>query len=253
MDKDTSVSFIPKKSLAKQAGRRKRPRSLWLFLSSLIFFLTVASYGGLYFYNVTLEEVLTEKNDKLESIKKELDPTNVIESAMALQTKIDTARRLLDDHISLLPLFDFLERNTLKSVKFDSFSFSRKEATDAPASGAVNSAPDELEITISMKGRAVSYASLAFQSDVFAEAKRYIKSFSISNLKPDASGDIVFDFNAVLNPSFLLYANTLDRASIPVDAMESEEDTEDLSEGTAEEGGGEEVLGEVSDEVGINP
>jgi hypothetical protein len=59
-----------------------------------------------------------------------------------------------------------------------------------------------------MKGRAKSYASVALQSDVFAEIP-FLKEQLFENPNLDPQGNVTFDYSAEVDPSLLSYVEAL--------------------------------------------
>jgi hypothetical protein len=55
---------------------------------------------------------------------------------------------------------------------------------------------------------AVGYRSMALQSDLFAQNKTFINPI-FSNLTLDQSGDVLFDLDFSVDPSFLNYKQML--------------------------------------------
>jgi len=250
MDKDTKVSFIPKKPLSGKTDRRARPMSLLLFLSFLIFFITLAAYGGLYFYNSNLQVVLEGKVADLEAAKEKADPTGAIKKAEDLQARINNTKNLLEGHIAPSRVFDLLEEVTLKSVVLNGFTF-EKESIDTNQGGALRESVQSAgtsNFVIRTGGNASSYASLAYQSDVLKqdiENNRRIKSFSIKNPSLDVSGNVTFDLDITLDTIFLLYKGAFDNGISNQDTtvteeitleefLETEEDLESFEEVTPE-------------------
>lgn len=213
MDKGTKISFIPKKPLVKTGEMRSRPISLALFISLAIFFVTLATYGGLYFYNNTLENGLKEKIKELELEKIKADPSGTIAKAEELQAKIGSVEDLLDRHVSPSSVFNLLQEITLKNITLNSFSIEKTEkgSTSKIVGSAMSSAVNSSGFTVNVKGKASSYSSLAYQSDVLKkeiEEKQRIVSFSVGNISLDESSNVLFSLNIELDPVFLLYDET---------------------------------------------
>ena len=64
------------------------------------------------------------------------------------------------------------------------------------------------DVNIQMSGIAVGYRSVALQSDLFAQNKTFINPI-FSNLTLDNSGNVLFDLNFSVDPSFINYKQTL--------------------------------------------
>jgi len=207
MYKGTKISFIPKKPLAIKTERSTRPMSVLLFVSFGIFFISLALFGGLYLYNNNLKGVLEEKTKELEMEKKKADPAGIIERAEKLQVKINNAKDLLNEHTALSRAFGLLEEVTLENIILSGLTLEKKNAEQAAVRDEAQTASVS-SFVIKTSGIAPSYASLAYQSDVLkneVKEKQRIESFLISNPSLDQSGNVSFEIEVSVNPSFLLY------------------------------------------------
>jgi hypothetical protein len=86
----------------------------------------------------------------------------------------------------------------MKTVRYTKFSYVL--GTDKKA-----------QIIIQMSGQAVDYRSVALQSDLFNtkdEAKNFINPV-FSNLTLDDKGNVLFDLQFSVDPSFVNYKQTL--------------------------------------------
>ncbi len=215
MDNGTKVSFIPKKPLLRKTEKQTRPMSLLLFLSFFIFFITLAAYGGLYFYYANLKAVLEDKTKELEIAKEKADPTGSIEKAEILQAKINNTKNLLSKHVAPSRVFNLLEEVTLKSITLNGFTLEKESSAvrQTGIKGDGSEAVSMSDFVIKTGGTAYSYASLAYQSDILkkeVKENNRIKSFSITNLIPDTEGRVTFTLDLVLHAPFLSYKDTLD-------------------------------------------
>ena len=184
------ISFIPKNPLAEEGMfiARQRPRSVLGFLATILFLASVGAYTGLYFYHDFLSRNIQEKTAEIEMAKQELNNSPEISKAKVFNARADLARALLNNHIVVSPLFDFLAQNTLKNIFYKDFSFKDE-------GGA---------LTLSLRGESPSYASLAYQSDVLRTSKNLL-GFSVGNIQLTKEGSVTFLFNMVFDRAFLAY------------------------------------------------
>ncbi|MSR78530.1 MAG: hypothetical protein EXS59_00045 [Candidatus Taylorbacteria bacterium] len=193
MDTKFQTSFIPKKSLTnEQSHPRSESVSIFLIISIIIFVLGLAAAGGVFAYKRILIKNIADMNVSLVAAKNSFEPT-FIDNANALSKRIEAAKKLLTAHTVTTPIFDFLENDTLATVKFDTFSY---DLRDNGGSFLV------------ISGQAKNFSSIALQSDIFGKEK-FIKNPVFSDLNPDQNGNIVFKFNSGLDPSFLSYKTNL--------------------------------------------
>lgn len=203
MDPKFQTSFIPKKPLADTPSSISGA-GFFLIISIIIFVIAIAASAGVYFYGTYLQKQNEESKQKLLDKEAHFD-TSSIERLVALNSRIKAAEDLLDKHIVLTSLFEFFQESVLKTVRFESLAY-----TYSPQ-----------KISISMKGQANSYNSIAFQSDVL-NGKKFIKNALFSNLNLDASGNVGFNFVAEVDPTLLSYKYLLSKNE-PETATVSEE------------------------------
>ena len=197
MKRNTKVSFIPQKSLAKDSDKRVYPINILLFISLILFFLTLSFYGGLYLYKANLDKVINEKEKELIERKQKIDSFSVADEAKNLQKKINNVSNLLNKHVATSRIFMFIEEVTLKNVRFKDLNFGTDELTDNTS-----------DYSIKLKGEAPSYASLAYQIDVLKNEMvkdGRVKDFIISDVRLGETRGVLFDINIILQPSYFLY------------------------------------------------
>lgn len=189
------VSFIPKGSLVREEPflERRRPQSAIGFLAAFVFFLSVGSYAGLYYYNDSLNKIVAQKTIEIKKAQKEFSDAPEVSEAKVFRARADLARTLLDSHTVTSPVFAFLSQNTTESILYDKFSFKNSSAGSA------------LELT----GEAPSYASLAYQADVLRGKTTELASFSVGDIALTKFGTVTFKFSMIFNPSYLLYASSM--------------------------------------------
>lgn len=188
------TSFIPKKSpigTAPTFGPIGRNVNVFALIALIVFFLTAGLAAFVFFYKSHLTTLITTMDTDLARAKKSFEPS-FIETASRLNVRIEGVRELLDAHTALSPLFDILEKKTLESVRFQDFNFS---TTDR-------------KVTLTMTGQAKSFNAVALQSDVFG-AERAFKDPVFSNFTLNEAGDVIFNFQASIEPEFLLYRETV--------------------------------------------
>ena len=112
-----------------------------------------------------------------------------------LDKRLQAASIILSKHIVVTPIFNELEQMTMKSVRFTKFSYDIGTEAD-PA------------ITVQMSGVAIGYRSVALQSDLFSQDKNFIDPI-FSNLTLDSTGNVDFDLQFSVDPSFVNYKQNL--------------------------------------------
>jgi hypothetical protein len=203
METKYQTSFIPKKPIAPTGPvRSSRGGGIGLFtLISVIIFLISLGLGG-YVYlekNYLINKISVDQTTIEDQKGGLVDDATTIESLIELNSRIKVAKELLDKHISVSPIFNFLQQTTLKSVRFKNFTFTSagKDVTGAS------------RVSVLMSGIARDWETVASQADEFGkvEYRKVITEPKISNLTLNADGSITFSFSAYVTPSFLVYGS----------------------------------------------
>lgn len=191
MEPKFQSSFIPKGPLAT-AGTATRVsrdagRSILGTLAVFIFTLAVLSSIGVFGYEFYLKANISKMNNNLATAKQSLEP-ETIKKIADLDNRIISTKDILENHIVLSPLFDYLESSTLKGVRFTQFEY---ETTDKG-------------IILSMRGQARGYSALALQSEIFNKSQ-YLKEPIFADLDLDDKGNVTFTFKAKIDLSIVSY------------------------------------------------
>ena len=107
---------------------------------------------------------------------------------------------------STVYIYRLAKRGNLKSVTIDGVRFNSFEFSTPEKAGE--------EIKLTLKGVGSSFASIAFQSDVFGNSEQYGKNVKLSNpvlsdLVLDQAGNVEFAFTSTINPKDILFSKTL--------------------------------------------
>ncbi len=150
--------------------------------------------GGLYFYKTIIVKKITELENTLNLAKNRFEPSKITE-LQVLDKRLKAASEVLSKHLTVIPIFKTLEQLTMKTVRFTKFSYNL--GTEERAT-----------INVKMSGIAIGYRSIALQSDLFAQNKNLIDPV-FSNLTLDNNGNVVFDLEFSVDPSFVNYQQNL--------------------------------------------
>ncbi|MGH7141704.1 MAG: hypothetical protein ACREGH_03670 [Minisyncoccia bacterium] len=189
------VSFIPKKSLNTAGESRTSVSILWL-VSVFILGVSIVGAIGAFVYGQYLQNEISVKSNSLAKSEAAYDPQS-INDLITLNSRLEQANALLQKHVAPSEIFDFLQKNTLTSVRFTQFSYGEN--------------PDGT-VSLKLTGNALDFASVALQSDQFdaTTSTQMLSNVAFSNINIDpTSGIVSFDVNADVNPSALLYQNAL--------------------------------------------
>jgi len=194
MEQNFQTSFIPKKPIIKERAVSAQPVNFFLIGAIFILFFVLLSTGGLYFYKVILTKNITSTESSLNLAKNRFEPSKIIE-LQVLDKRLRASSEILSKHIAVTPIFNALEKLTMKSVRYTKFDY--EVGTDKNAT-----------ISVKMSGQAIGYRSVALQSDLFARNKSLIDPI-FSNLTLDDKGNVLFDLEFTVDPSFVNYKQTL--------------------------------------------
>lgn len=200
MEPKFQSSFIPKGPLATSgtvsAVSKVKKKGIVGFLSFLVFICVVGGTLVLFGYNWYLNRSITKMSSDLQDARAALEPETITELSR-LHARLLATDELLSKHVVLSPLFDFLENATLKSVRFTDFDYRISEKG----------------FTLTLKGQARGYSSVALQSEIFNKSK-YLKNQIFSDLQLDDKGNVVFTFNTEVDPTLVSFKKTIESSSI---------------------------------------
>lgn len=203
MPPNIPTSFIPKRPIdTTTAVAEKRPSravGLLSFLTVIIVIATIVSFVGVYLYQkqlvsqkVALEKSINDARDGLGSA--------FVGDMKRLDARIGAVKLLLQNHIVVSPIFEALESTTLHSVQYKTFKYSF--VTDAGTKSQL--------VQVNLSGVARGYATIALQSDAFAQST-LIRNPVFSNLTiDDKTGAVSFRLTFTVNPSDLSFQTFID-------------------------------------------
>lgn len=181
-------SFIPKKEFKKKEEKnfKNKPKLNIFFLISLIIFLSTLLIGvGVYLYELQLVDQNKKYQEKFAS-NKDAFSIETIKKFVELEKRIDASSKLLKKHYNILPIFEYLEKNTLVDITLDSFVL--EEAGE--------------NIKVVAKGRASDLSDLQLQSREYAKNLN-VSSLVLSNITKNNVGETVFDLEFSIDKTYL--------------------------------------------------
>lgn len=201
MERDVQTSFIPKQSLSIDA-RPKETVGLFLLLSIVVLIIALLFLGGAYGYRFYLTNEInrpcaSDSGNELDSCgllasleksKQSLGNESISEFEL-LDKQLRRAGEIVNEHKTFLPVFQFLEDETLQSVRYTSLN--------------------QTGTTLDLKGVAKSYEGVALQSIEFFEQPQVVENFLFSDVNADATGNVGFSLKLTLNPSLFSYVKNL--------------------------------------------
>ena len=201
MDNQIKTSFIPRKTIEAAStfetgaavSHKRVGRTIFSVVATFIFLATLAGGGAVYAWQIKLEKDIVNQIEIMKKARESFDE-KFMQEASRLNTRIESAKGMLTNHVSPSSLYGLLEEYTLQTVSFSQFAF--KDNQDGT-------------IAISGGGEAARYESIVLQSDAFGKSG-YLRNVIFTNLRPDANNErIGFSFEATLDPRLILYRNSL--------------------------------------------
>ncbi|MES2315610.1 MAG: hypothetical protein V4486_02640 [Patescibacteria group bacterium] len=192
MEPNFQTSFIPKKPMIEERVKVSHPIGIFMIAALFLLVAMIIATGGLYFYKGVLSKAIEQNKADLNLAKGQFEPAKIAE-LQVLDKRLRAANEILSHHVAISPIFKALEDVTLKTVRYTKFSFD--DVTDG-------------KIHVSIQGTAVGYRSIALQSDLFTKNKNLIDPV-FSNLVLDDKGNVVFNLDFTLDPTFVDYKHTI--------------------------------------------
>lgn len=206
------TSFIPKKPMQETREPTTRRVNVFLFAANIIFIASIAAAGFVYLTKGSLTRSIAAMRDDLETAEQAFE-SDFIADLQNLDKRINTAEIILQNHISVSPILEALQELTLTSVQFTKFS----HVITGSGAGSV--------IVVSMSGKTDEYESLALQSDALTKNK-YITNPVFSNLNLDERGNVLFDLTFSVDPTFVLFGESIKRLPPKVETSLLEDDNQ---------------------------
>jgi len=179
MEPKFNTSFIPKKSLQEDVVGGKpghythRAHSAYgpgYILTLIVFVLTIMASLGVFGYTRIKASSLEELRAKLTKEKDSFQPA-IVRRLKELDSRMVVAKELVERHVALSPLFEVLEKSTLRDVQYTKLLYKGIPDTNGWK-------PD-----LTLDGRASGYAAVAQQTNAYNEVS--FRDIILSSLAQD--------------------------------------------------------------------
>ncbi len=190
MEQNFQTSFIPKKPMVRETTTPPRMIGFLTIISLFVLFTVLIATGALYFYKTVMARNVVAMKSNLTLAKNRFEPER-IKDLQVLDKRLNAANQILKEHIAITPIFKALQATTMKSVRFTKFTYTLGD-------------PENPGVNVKMSGVTLGYSFLALQSDLFAKNKNFIDPV-FSNLTLTENGNVSFDLNFSVSPSFVDY------------------------------------------------
>lgn len=205
MDQNFQTSFIPKKPIIEE--NRSEPVSInpLTVIAIFIFFAVLLATGGLYFYKGTLANNIKKMESNLTLAKNRFEPEKIAQ-LQNLDKRLRASNEILSKHIAISPIFEALQENTIKTIRYTKFSYTFDEKNS-----------DRIKVKIN--GQSVGYGvnsgymGIALQAEILSKNKNILNPV-FSNLSLNDKGNIIFDLEFEVDPNFVDYKQVLQKETI---------------------------------------
>jgi hypothetical protein len=180
-----------------QNEKIKTSISLFLLVSIILFLVALGLAGWVFLEKKLLIQKINTDKQTISTNKNSFE-TDTIENMIRLDSRIEIAKQIINNHVAMSPIFGFLEARTLKNIRFKNFHFSSNSGT------ADNS------VKIDMSGQAKDFQTIASQAEEFGKVdyRSIIKNPVFSDLNLTQDGSVSFSFSANIMSDFVSYKNT---------------------------------------------
>ena len=137
--------------------------------------LSLIVYGGLFYYNKSLTEKLSELRTQAEEINRQRD-TEFEEKVISLEAVLNSLKKILKNHVYWSNVFSKFESLTLPQVSFSNFSASLK---------------DDGSVGLTISGNTSGYTYLAKQMVSFSQDE-LVSNIGLSEINLGTEGGIEF-------------------------------------------------------------
>lgn len=185
MNRDVVADLLIKRqeSSGLDKLRVESSRSIFFYIAFLLFLVTIAAYGGIFFLDKRQVSAQEDLLDEIRLKEEELRP-ELLSQIFLLESRLRNMRELIVKHVRYSNVLKFLELNTHPQVRFSNFTFS----TDSRRLG--------------INGEAGNYAILAEQVGIF-ERNPQVEKVEFGGLSLGSGGRPGFNLTVIVKSSLL--------------------------------------------------
>jgi hypothetical protein len=194
MEQDFQTSFIPKKTVVEERASAPRSYGLFAIIAVIVFLTMVVSVGGLYLFKGITEKNIVKMENDLNLAKNRFEPSKIVQ-LQVYDKRLRSATDILSRHVAISPIFKALQDITMKTVRYTKFNYSL-------------GAEQNPKVEVKMSGEGIGYKAIALQSDLFSQNKYFIDPI-FYNLSLDGKGNVLFDLDFSVEPSFVDYQEVI--------------------------------------------
>ncbi len=180
------IGLIPKSYGKEKVGFKTIFSKIGILLIGLLV-LSLIVYGGLFYYNKSLTERLSELQTQTEEINRQRD-TKFEEKVISLEAALNSLSNILKNHVYWSNVFSEFESLTLPQVSFSNFNASLK---------------DDGSVDLTLSGNTSGYTYLAKQMVSFSRDE-LVSNIKLSGINLGTEGGIGFGLSVTFLGEILL-------------------------------------------------
>jgi hypothetical protein len=182
-------SFIPKEPMTEDKVFKPKKAGILGVAAVSIFIISILGAIGMYVYEGMIKSEIQSLESQLATAEKGIDK-KTINDMTEFGNKLQAVGSIISKHEVISGFLNSLASSTVSTVQFTDFSYGDMK------SGS---------LTISLKGKANSYAAVALQEKIFSQEK-YFSSLAFSNLNLTDKGMVSFDLVISVEQKISVYA-----------------------------------------------
>lgn len=194
MEPKFQTSFIPKKPVISGVNTKMTKlydTNIFSVIATAFLLVTIITSGGLYFYKRVLTSQISQADSDINAARKALE-VGKIQDLIDANSKIKSAKQLLEKHVAVSRLVTLLETLTLKNIHFNKLTYTNNG-----------------KLLLSLPGEAQSYNALIEQQKVFSN-NEFMKNPTFSSYALLENGKVSFDFSTGLVPDLVSYKKSIE-------------------------------------------
>jgi hypothetical protein len=203
MDPQFPTSFIPKRPVvAGIQPEHSGPRAVGILslVTTIVVAAAVISFGFVYFYERSLSTQKEKLEQSIDDARNGIG-TDFLADMKRLNARISGVNTLLNQHIVVTPIFEALQKTTLRSVQYKTFTY---QFNNDPATKT-------RVVQVNLQGIAKNYSTIALQSDAFSQST-LIRNPVFSGLTNDDKG-VAFTLTFNVAPEDLSFQKFIGEAN----------------------------------------
>jgi hypothetical protein len=155
--------------------------------------MTLASTGGVFLYKNMVNKDIITTGEEIKKYQNRIDLNWINNKAIPFDARIESAKGLLRGHLAFSQFFKILSTSTVGTVRFRDFSYQYLS---------------DDKITVTLKGEAISFSAIAYQSDFFTRQGTF-REFVIGDLALQSDSTVGFSVVGTINPKTIAYSNLI--------------------------------------------